>query len=186
MGRRGRSRFRSHRSGHWFDSVATRGCTSRSASSDAQVRRASCTDLGRVSIDVPHGDAAGPDSLGLFQQRDSWGPAPDRLDPGKSAKIFYAHLIAIPDRDALPPTVAAQSVQRSWANEDPHLHDLRHTGGTLAAGTPGANVRDLMARLGHSSPRAALIYLHTDSERDRMMAETLNMPISGIDGLNTP
>jgi hypothetical protein len=64
-------------------------------------------------IDVPYGDAAGPDSLGLFQQRDSWGPAPDRLDPDKSAKIFYTHLIAIPGWDALPLTVAAQDVQRS-------------------------------------------------------------------------
>jgi len=38
-----------------------------------------------------------------------------------------------------------------------HFHDLRHVGGTLAAAT-GASLKELMARLGHSSTRAALIY----------------------------
>jgi integrase len=41
-----------------------------------------------------------------------------------------------------------------------HFHDLRHTGSTWAAET-GATLRDLMERMGHSSSRAALIYLHT-------------------------
>ena len=40
-----------------------------------------------------------------------------------------------------------------------HFHDLRHTGGTLAAAT-GATLKELMVRLGHSSTRAALIYQH--------------------------
>jgi len=39
-----------------------------------------------------------------------------------------------------------------------HFHDLRHTGNNLTA-TAGANLRELMARMGHSSTRAALIYL---------------------------
>ena len=34
-----------------------------------------------------------------------------------------------------------------------HLHDLRHTGNTMAAAT-GASLRELMERMGHSSPRA--------------------------------
>jgi RimJ/RimL family protein N-acetyltransferase len=46
-----------------------------------------------------------------------------------------------------------------------HFHDLRDTGGTLAA-TEGATTRELMARLGHSSPRAALIYQHATKQRD--------------------
>jgi hypothetical protein len=37
-----------------------------------------------------------------------------------------------------------------------HFHDLRHVGGTLAAAT-GTSLRELMARLGHSSARAALM-----------------------------
>ena len=40
-----------------------------------------------------------------------------------------------------------------------HFHDLRHTGGTLSAAS-GATLKELMARLGHSSVRAAMIYQH--------------------------
>jgi integrase len=50
-----------------------------------------------------------------------------------------------------------------------HFHDLRHTGNMLAAET-GASTRELMHRLGHSSLRAALIYQHATSERDREIA----------------
>jgi integrase len=38
-----------------------------------------------------------------------------------------------------------------------HFHDLRHCGNLLAAAA-GATLRELMARMGHSSTRAALIY----------------------------
>jgi integrase len=37
-----------------------------------------------------------------------------------------------------------------------HFHDLRHTGNTMAA-AQGTSLRELMERMGHSSPRAALI-----------------------------
>jgi integrase len=49
---------------------------------------------------------------------------------------------------------------------------LRHTGGTLAAAT-GASLRELMARLGHSSTRAALIYQHATRDRDQAIADAL-------------
>jgi len=54
-----------------------------------------------------------------------------------------------------------------------HFHDLRHTGNTLAAAT-GASTKELMARLGHSSPRAALIYQHASRDRDSVIASALN------------
>ena len=38
-----------------------------------------------------------------------------------------------------------------------HNHDLRHTGNQFAANS-GAGLRDLMARMGHDSERAAMIY----------------------------
>jgi integrase len=58
---------------------------------------------------------------------------------------------------------------------DPNLrfHDLRHTGNTLAAAT-GASTKELMARLGHSSPRAALIYQHATADRDAAIARALS------------
>jgi integrase len=47
-----------------------------------------------------------------------------------------------------------------------HLHDLRHTGNTMAAAT-GASLRE---RMGHSSTRAAMIYRHATRERDEAIA----------------
>jgi integrase len=51
-----------------------------------------------------------------------------------------------------------------------HLHDLRHTGNQLTANA-GANPKELMARMGHDSERAALIYLHSSAERQRALAD---------------
>jgi hypothetical protein len=58
-----------------------------------------------------------------------------------------------------------------------HFHDLRHFAGTMAART-GATTAELMARLGQSTPRAALIYQHATAERDHAIA-------SGLDDLVT-
>ena len=54
-----------------------------------------------------------------------------------------------------------------------HFHDLRHTGNQLAAGT-GATLRELMDRMGHSTARAALIYLHGSDQRQREIAQALS------------
>ena len=51
-----------------------------------------------------------------------------------------------------------------------HLHDLRHTGNQFSADA-GANIRELMERMGHDSTRAALIYLSSaPAERQRTMS----------------
>lgn len=55
---------------------------------------------------------------------------------------------------------------------DLHSHDLRHVGNTLAA-TTGASLKELMARMGHASTRAALIYQHASQDRDRAIAAAL-------------
>jgi integrase len=57
--------------------------------------------------------------------------------------------------------------------EELRFHDLRHTGTTLAAAT-GASTKELMVRMGHASPRAALIYQHATQERDRVIADALS------------
>jgi integrase len=54
-----------------------------------------------------------------------------------------------------------------------HFHDLRHTGSTLAA-TTGASTRELMARKGHASMRAAVLHQHATSEPDREIAVALS------------
>ena len=56
---------------------------------------------------------------------------------------------------------------------DLRFHDLRHTGATLAAAT-GATLAELMARLGHSTPAAAMRYQHAAAERDKVIAAALS------------
>ena len=53
-----------------------------------------------------------------------------------------------------------------------HFHDLRHTGNQLIANA-GANPRELMARMGHDNPRAAMIYLHSSADRQRALADAV-------------
>ena len=60
-----------------------------------------------------------------------------------------------------------------------HFHDLRHTGNTLAAAA-GASTKELMARMGHSSARAALIYQHAVRERDIVIAGALSDAIERV------
>lgn len=52
------------------------------------------------------------------------------------------------------------------------FHDLRHSAGTMAAMT-GASTKQLMARFGHATPRAALIYQHATAEQDEAIAAAL-------------
>jgi integrase len=61
------------------------------------------------------------------------------------------------------------------------FHDLRHTGNTWAAAT-GANLRELMERMGHSSTRAAIIYLHAAKDGDRAIAAGIDRHLAGSTG----
>jgi len=77
-------------------------------------------------------------------------------------------------------SMAPTSLYRVWyraraaaGRPDLRFHDLRHTGGTLAAAT-GATLADLMARLGHSTPAAAMVYQHAVAGRDRDIADALS------------
>lgn len=57
--------------------------------------------------------------------------------------------------------------------DDLRWHDLRHSGAVLAAAT-GASLAELMARLGHSTPAAAMRYQHAAQGRDREIAALLS------------
>jgi Phage integrase family len=60
---------------------------------------------------------------------------------------------------------------------DLHLHDLRHTGNTMAAAT-GASLRELMERMGHSNSRAALIYQHASRDWDEAIAAAMGTALA--------
>jgi integrase len=66
-----------------------------------------------------------------------------------------------------------------------HFHDLRHTGNTIAAGTPGTSTRDLMNRMGHDSMRAALIYQHATRDADSRIADAIEQQIRQVRGGST-
>jgi hypothetical protein len=78
------------------------------------------TAMGESSLLVlDHGDAVGPDSRGLFQQRanGAWGSLSDRMNPTISATNFFKALIKVEGWETLPPTIAAHRTQR---NADPY------------------------------------------------------------------
>jgi integrase len=72
------------------------------------------------------------------------------------------------------------TLQRHWykardaaGRPDLRWHDLRHSGAVLAAAT-GASLAELMARLGHSTPAAAMRYQHAAAGRDHEIAALLS------------
>jgi integrase len=64
------------------------------------------------------------------------------------------------------------------------FHDLRHTAGTTAA-IAGATSKELMARLGHGSPRAAIIYQHATAGRDAEIGARLDAVAASTGGLTS-
>ncbi|WP_262364474.1 M23 family metallopeptidase [Arthrobacter echini] len=78
------------------------------------------TAIGESTLEVKtYGDAAGPDSRGLFQQRDNgvWGSLADRMDPTISATNFFTALQRVQGWEALEPSTAIHRVQR---NDNPN------------------------------------------------------------------
>lgn len=112
------------------------------------------TAMGESGLRVlDHGDGPGPDSRGLFQQRDNgaWGTYQDRMNPTVSATNFFTALTKINEWEQLEPTTAAHRVQR---NADPFHYQtywpaavevvaalgdtkITDTGGTSSCGIPG-------------------------------------------------
>ncbi len=94
--------------------------------------------------------------------------------PGPHGRLFVGPLGGIPRR---------RNFNRVWkkalkaagipADLGLHLHDLRHTGSTWSAQS-GATLKELMARIGHSSTRAAMVYQHASSDRDQAIAKALD------------
>jgi len=143
----------------------------------------------------------GPGSDALLFHRDDGTPVrPITLTRAwararKAARRPHAGRI----RGRLPSEVSARRGVRNQTNESPSnpgrftwararkaagrtdvtLHDLRHTGLTLAA-AGGATVAELMHRAGHASPSAAIRYQHATRERDQGIADALaDLAISG-------
>ena len=101
-----------------------------------------------------------------------------QTDPGPDALLFPA----ADGADHLRPSTLYRSfypARVAAGRPDLRFHDLRHTGAVLAAST-GATLAELMARLGHSTPAAAMRYQHAASERDRAIAARLSDLATGL------
>lgn len=105
----------------------------------------------------------------------------DHVAPGADSLLFPAqqggHLA--------PATLYRRFYQAREAAGRPDLrfHDLRHSGAVLAAAT-GATLAELMGRLGHSTPAAALRYQHAAQGADKRIAEALSALAAAAGGGN--
>jgi integrase len=108
--------------------------------------------------------------------------------PPHLVSVLKAHLAGHvgPDRNALlfpaqhgghlaPATLYRRfyTARAKAGRDDLRFHDLRHTGAVLASAT-GATLAELMGRLGHSTPAAALRYQHVAGGRDKAIAAALS------------
>jgi integrase len=79
---------------------------------------------------------------------------------------------------AVQPLPGLLPAREAAGRPDLRFHDLRHTGATLAA-VSGATLAELMARLGHSTPGAAMRYQHAAADRDKVIAQALSKLAAG-------
>ncbi|WP_228266486.1 tyrosine-type recombinase/integrase [Ornithinimicrobium ciconiae] len=98
--------------------------------------------------------------------------------PGRDALVFPS--VTDPDIQVHPNTLYRHwyKAREAAGRPDLRIHDLRHTGAVLAART-GATLAELMARIGHSTPQAALRYQHAAQGRDAHIAEQLSRLAQG-------
>jgi len=93
--------------------------------------------------------------------------------PGRDAFVFTGPKGASIRRGNFNPLVSWTEAVAKVGAPGLHFHDLRHTGNMLAA-KAGASTRDLMARMGHDSMRAALIYQHATAQADQAITRWLD------------
>jgi Site-specific recombinase XerD len=161
--------------------------------------------LRRADVDLVEGVIRVPRKLAALRNRMEFGPPKSEAGrrsvtlPAAALAALRPHLLEFvnADQEALVFTGDkggllrtgnfgravkwAASVKRAGLPAGFHFHDLRHTGNNLAAAS-GASTRELMHRMGHSSMRAALIYQHATSERDREIAEAMDQRIAKQQG----
>lgn len=115
---------------------------------------------------IGHGDQAGPDSRGLFQQRPSqgWGTEAQVMDPYYATNAFYDALVKLPGYETMAITDAAQAVQRSAFPLAYAQHEdmARAFASALTGQTPGALQCTLRSADAAGDPAA----LTTELERD--------------------
>ncbi|MEP6665272.1 MAG: site-specific integrase [Nocardioidaceae bacterium] len=145
------------------------------------VRRA---DSGQVRVDVPKTASSVravtlPDPLAAALRDHLEQFVPKRPD----GLVFATGTGSTPARSNLGATWRRACVKAGVPQV--RLHDLRHVAQVFAA-EAGATLPELMARLGHATPAAALVYLHARSERDTRLTAALADAMIGERGTSGP
>ena len=151
------------------------------------------TAMGESTLrNIEYGDTAGPDSRGLFQQRDTWGTLQERMNPTQAATFFFERLVKVPNWETLTPTEAAHRVQ---INADPNHYTRFYEAAekvvtTLAGGgdaacastSVGGNAQELAKGLTAKIDAGQITGLSPDHLREiRWIAEGKVVPNCGID-----
>jgi integrase len=102
----------------------------------------------------------------------------DHTAAGKDALLFPS--AADENHHMAPATLykVYYPAREAAGRKDLRWHDLRHTGAVLAAQT-GATLAELMGRLGHTTPGAAMRYQHAAADRDTEIARRLSALVTG-------
>jgi integrase len=167
-----------------------------------QLRRGEILGLRRMDIDLKQGvinilqsRTFGMDGKQILKLPKSNAGRRTVSVPRQVMNALSRHLdaFAAPEPEALVvcgrggSTLTRDALQGSWerarmtvGRPDLRLHDMRHTGLTLAAAT-GATTAELMHRAGHASAPAALRYQHASRDRDRRLSEALESMIPESD-----
>ena len=137
-----------------------------------RVRRAATRVGGTFAITTPKSDAGirdvdiPPHIIPLIEQH-----LAKYVDRQRDSLIFLTD-----NGGHLQPSTLYRHWYRARAKagrNDLRWHDLRHSGAVLAAAT-GASLAELMERLGHSTPQAAMRYQHAARGRGREIAALLS------------
>jgi integrase len=129
------------------------------------------TDTGQVRVDVPKTASSVrvvtlPDPLTVLLRAHL-----DEFVPARpEASVFATVTGTVPARSNLGATWRRACAKAGVPQV--RLHDLRHVAQVNAA-EAGATLPELMARLGHASPAAALVYLHARNDRDAQLTQAL-------------
>ena len=104
-------------------------------------------------------------------------PGPDGLLFPNAARTGHLHVNTL--------SKTYHRARRVAGRPDLRVHDLRHSAATMAA-QAGATLAELMARMGHSTAKAALVYQHVAEGRDRIIADRMALlaqpAVPGADG----
>jgi integrase len=137
-----------------------------------RIRRAAVRIKGAYTITTPKSDASvrdvaiPPHIIPTIEAH-----LAKHVDKGRDSLLFPAD-----NGGHLQPSTLMRHWYRARAaagRPDLRWHDLRHSGAVLAAAT-GATLAELMARLGHSTPQAAMRYQHVAAGRGREIAALLS------------